>query len=133
MINNKEIKKIFTYPNGLKKTVKPSVNEYGISNWRSYQIKYNYPKNSRIKEYLIDYSGYDDAGKITNTLKMKDGSTVTFRVNNGYDPYHVTIKPKDGEPKLLDFNEGRKFLDEIDYSASLKKTDIYTDDKFSHF
>ena len=117
----------------MKKTVKPSVNEYGIPNWNCYQIKYTYPKNSRIKEYLIDYPIREDVGKVTNTLKMKDGSTVTFRVNNSYDPYHVTIKPKDGEPKLLDFNEGRKFLDEIDYSASLKKTDIYTDDKFSPF
>ena len=130
--NNEKIKKIFTYPNGLKKTVKPPVNEFGIPDWGSgYQIKYTYPKNSRIKESLIDYPYY---GEITNTLKMKDGSTVTIRVSNDYDPVHVTIRPKDGgEPKLLEDSAGEEFLDEIDYLASLRKRDIYTDDRFSSF
>ena len=124
--NNKEIKKIFTYPNGLKKTVKPSVNEYGISDLYYGTIEYTYPKNSRIKKSVIDCSNSAN-DKLTETLKMKDGSTVTIDVDGWCNPRHITIKPKDGEPKLLEYFTGKKFLDEIDYMASLTK-----DQKYSH-
>ena len=123
--NGKEIKRIFTYPNGLKKTVKPSVNEYGISNFNCQQIKYTYPKNSRIKQSVIDYSESCN-DKLTETLKMKDGSTVTLDLDGWYNPRHITIKPKDGEPKLLEGLAGREFLDSIDYLGSLEKIQKYS-------
>ncbi len=104
-------KKVEITRQGLKRIINGQPDKYGNVNTKNPSMKYIYPKNSPIKESKIDFQSQFYARK--ETLKMKDGSTVTMKINDNYDPYDVTILKKGQEPQLLDRVKGQLYLEKI--------------------
>lgn len=111
--NDSEIpyKKVEITQQGLKRIIAGKPDKYGNINVNNPSMKYVYPKNSPIKESKIDFQSQFYARK--ESLKMKDGSTVTMEINDNYDAYNVTIMRKGEEPKVLDRQAGQEYLEKI--------------------
>lgn len=107
----KPTKKIEKTLQGLKREISAKVDKYGNVDASNPDMKYVYPKNSPIKESRIDFSSRFYANK--ETLKMKDGSTVTMEINSNYGPYNVTIHRKGESPVALEREQGREYLEKI--------------------
>lgn len=104
---------IHEYPNGHKKIVKSTKDEYGFVNESNRTVKHIYPKTSKIKESKIIFS--DNYTPTIERLKMRDGSTIELsKINNDYFPCKVEVISKDGSTKLMENRqEIRSLLEDI--------------------
>ena len=105
-------KKVELTEQGLKRIITAKTDKYGNISESYPAIKYIYPKNSPIKEArLIQQTQLHAPDEI---LKMKDGSSVTIKINNNYDPYNVTIMKKGEKPKVLsDSKSINEYMEQI--------------------
>ena len=96
---------------GLKRIIVCDIDKYGNVQTQNPKLKYIYPKDSLIKESKIDFQSQFFAVK--ETLRMKDGSAVTLKIDNNYNPYEVTIIRKGQNPQVLNREEGSTYLSKI--------------------
>ena len=117
-------KKVIKYNNGLVRIIEAKKDEYGFLNTSNPSLKIIYPKNSKIKSSEVKYRSQFDPSK--ETLKMRDGSTVTMSIDSNYNPYDVVISDKQGNNKILESGEEiREYMTSIGKNAGINSSDYY--------
>ena len=116
--------KVVKYDNGLTQIIKAEKDENGIYNLSNPSMKIIYPKDSKIKYGKISY--YSQFYVEKETLKMKDGSTVTIKIDDNYDPVKILIAQGDGSQKELKTRqEIYEYLKSIGKNLGLKSSKYY--------
>ena len=104
---------VFENDGGIKQVVKADVDEFGIVNDLKPTMEYIYPKSSKIKSSKIEFSSIYGAEK--ETITLRDGTIVKFKLNNNYEPYDLTIKKKGSTEvtKITKWDEISRYVDSL--------------------
>ena len=108
------------FPN-IKRVAKAEMNEYGLYVPNSYNIKYTYPKNSKIATAKLK-SNYGEMinGQGVEHIKLKDGRSVELKVDSWYQPRSAIVK--DGKNQVeYRADKLSEFLEDIGYRNGLSE------------
>lgn len=108
---------------GLRREIVGKVDKYGNVNLDNPELKYIYPKTSKIKSSKVEMDAIYHVNK--ETLQMRDGTIVTVKVDGNYHPYVVTVQDANGS-RQIDRDKIDEFLTSIGKIGHFEDKDYYS-------